>query len=118
MYHQPLVSASGLKPLVMGDLKELYNALSGCSREEIVLIIMKLMKENKIGYQDITTAYTKWLEYLKENVSEDYEQLKGHVITMWCEGEKNMVKNLKDTMHHLVDKKRINETHEGINSKF
>ena len=102
----------------MNDLKELYDALSKCSREELTLLTMKLMVNNKIGYQDITTAYTKWLEYLKENMSEDYEQLKSHVITMWCEGEKNMLKNLKDTMHHLVDKKRINETHERINSKF
>lgn len=102
----------------MNDLKELYDSLSKCSREEITLLIMKLMVNNKVGYQDITTAYTKWLEYLKENVSEDYEQLKSHVITMWCEGEKNMVKNLKDTMHHLLDKGRINDTHEHINSKY
>lgn len=102
----------------MNDLKELYDALSKCSREEITLLIMKLMVKNKVGYQDITTAYTKWLEYLKENVSEDYEQLKGHVITMFCEGEKNMTKNLKDTMHHLLDKGRINIKREEINSKY
>lgn len=98
----------------MITIKELYDELAKLTTEERVLIVLLLMKNDKLSYQDITTAYTEWLEFKREQISEDYQMLKGKVLEEWVE-PKNRVSKLKDTMHYLLDKGQINITHEQIN---
>jgi hypothetical protein len=41
-------------------------------------------------------------------------ELQSKVVTMWSGTKKDRDKNLKDIMHYLLDKGRINTTHEDI----
>ena len=77
-------------------------------------IILQLMMEEKVTYQDITTVYINYLEAVKEGAIENYDELKGMVIKTWAEGKANAYDNTKATMHYLLDKKKINGTHEDI----
>ena len=101
----------------MTDLKKIYEDLKDITLEERVFLIIQLMKERKLSYQDITTAYVNWLKYQEENISDDYQQLKSKVLEIWCYPAKERNTRLKDTMHYLLDKGQVNISHEQINTK-
>lgn len=101
----------------MEDLNKLYKELENITLEERVFLIIELMKNKKLSYQDITTAYVDWLNFQKENISEDYQQLKGKILDLWCYPSKERNTRLKETMHYLLDKGQVNISHKQINSK-
>ena len=96
----------------MGDL---LKALKTLPKEYLQVIILELMKDQKISYEDITQAYVEYLNMLRKGQSEAYLELQSKVVTMWSGNKKDRDKNLKDIMHYLLDKGRINTTHEDIN---
>ncbi len=93
---------------------EIMKALKALPKEYLQVIILELMKDQKISYEDITQAYVEYLDMLRKGQSEAYLELQSKIVTMWCGTKKNRDKNLKDIMHHLLDKGRINTTHEEI----
>ena len=93
---------------------EILKALKGLPKEYLQVIILELMKDQKISYEDITQAYVEYLDMLRKGQSEAYFELQSKVVTMWCGNKKDRDKNLKDIMHYLLDKGRINATHEDI----
>jgi hypothetical protein len=72
------------------------------------------MKDQNISYEDITQAYVDYLNMLRKGQSEAYIELQSKVVSMWAGTKKDRDKNLKDIMHYLLDKGRINTTHEDI----
>lgn len=93
---------------------ELLKQLKTLPKEYLQVIILELMKDQKISYEDITQAYVEYLDMLRKGQSEAYMELQSKVFTMWSGTKKDRDKNLKDIMHYLLDKGRINTTHEAI----
>lgn len=100
----------------MTDLKKLHDDLCDITIEERKYIILQLMKEGKITYQDVTDCYVAWLQHMKEHISDEYQDLKGRLISIWADKDKR-VRNIKDAMHDLLDKGQLNATHEQIEKK-
>ena len=95
-------------------MEEILKALKTLPKEYLQVIILELMKDQKISYEDITKAYVEYLNMLRKGQSKEYNKLIGKVLTMWCGTKKDRGQNLKDIMHYLLDKGRINTTHEDI----
>jgi hypothetical protein len=96
-------------------MEEILKALKKLPKEYLQVIILELMKDQKISYEDITQAYVEYLDMLRKGQSEAYFELQSKVVTMWYGTKKDRDKKLKDIMHYLLDKGRINTTHEDIN---
>ena len=96
---------------------EILKALKTLPKEFLQVIILELMKDQKISYEDITKVYVEYLDMLRKGQSEAYMELQRKVVTMWSGTKKDRDKNLKNIMHYLLDKGRINTTHEKIDSK-
>lgn len=98
----------------MMTLEKLYDELVNLTLEERVFIIIELMKADEVSYQDITTAYTGWLEFKRKQISKDYQELKSKVLNEFVGNKKDRTKALKDTIRYLVDKGQLNFTYEQI----
>ena len=98
-------------------MEEILKALKALPKEYLQVIILELMKDQKISYEDITQAYVEYLDMLRKGQSDAYMELQSKVVTMWSGTKKDRDKNLKNIMHYLLDKGRINTTHEKIDSK-
>jgi hypothetical protein len=96
---------------------EIYEDLCNIEKNERKFLVLKLMINDKLTYQDITECYVGWLSHIKEKISDDYQMLKGKVIDIWVE-PKNRFKKLRDAMHYLIDKGQLNLLHEDVNSKI
>lgn len=98
-------------------MEEILKALKTLPKEYLQVIILELMKEQTISYEDITKSYVEYLDMLRKGQSEAYMELQSKVVTMWSGNKKDRDKNLKDIMHYLLDKGRINTTHEKIDKR-
>ena len=95
-------------------MEEILKALKALPKEYLQVIILELMKDQTISYEDITQAYVQYLDMLRQGQSEAYMELQSKVVTMWSAYKKDRDNNLKEIMHYLLDKGRINTTHEDI----
>ena len=95
-------------------MEEILKLLKTLPNEYLQVIIIELMKDQKISYEDITQAYVEYLDVLRKGQSEAYMELQSKVVTMWSGTKKDRDQKLKDIMHYLLDKGRINTTHEMI----
>lgn len=95
-------------------MEEILKALKTLRKEYLQVIILELMKDQKISYEDITQAYVEYLDMLRKGQSEAYMELQGKVVSLFYAYKKYRDKELKDIMHYLLDKGRINTTHEDI----
>ena len=98
-------------------MEEITKALKALPKEYLQVIILELMKDQKISYEDITKAYVEYLDMLRKGQSEAYQELQSKVVSMWSGKKKDQDKKLKDIMHYLLDKGRINTTHEKIDKR-
>ena len=64
-----------------------------------------------------TKVYVEYLDMLRKGQSEAYLELQSKVIDMWSGAKKDCDQKLKDIMHYLLDKGRINTTHEKIDNR-
>ena len=96
-------------------MEEILKALKTLPKEYLQVIILELMKDQTISYEEITQAYVEYLNMLRKGQSEAYRELQNNIMTMWYGEKQDREKNLKDIMHHLLDEGRINTTHEDIN---
>ena len=87
-------------------------------KEILQYIVLKLMLENKLSYGDITQTYMQYLESIKNGALCDYDELKGMVIKAYADKPQNAPSHIKDIMHYLTDKGRVNATHEQIDAKY
>lgn len=95
-------------------MEEILKVLKTLPKEYLQVIILELMKDQKISYEDITQVYVEYLDMLRKGQSEAYLELQSKVVTMWFGTKKDRGQKLKDIMHYLLDKVRINTTHEDI----
>ena len=100
------------------ELPKVIEELKTLDKECLTIIFLELLKANKIGYEDITSAYVEYLEMLRKGATEDYLNLQYKVTNLWFDTKKNRDKNLKNIMHYLRDKGTINMTHEQIDKKW
>lgn len=98
-------------------MESLLNALKRLPKEFLQAIILELMKSECISYEDITKVYVDYLNMLRKGQSEAYLELQTKVVSMWGGKKKDRDKALKDIMHDLLDKGRINTTHEEIDKR-
>ena len=96
-------------------MEELLDLLKKQPKEVLLWIVFELMKDQKLSYEEITQAYIEYLDMLRKETSEAYLELQSKIVTMWSGYKKDRDKELKNIMHYLLDKGRINTTHEKIN---
>ena len=92
-------------------MEEIIKALKSLPKEFLAAIILDLMISECVSYEDITKVYVEYLDMLRKGQSEAYLELQSKVVAMWSG------KKLKDIMHYLLDKGRINTTHEKIDNR-
>lgn len=93
---------------------EILKALKALPKEYLQGIILELMKDQKISYEDITKVYVEYLDMLRKGQSEKFLTLQSKIVSMWCGNVKDRKDALKDAMHWLLDNGSINTTHEDI----
>lgn len=98
-------------------MEEIIKALKSLPKEFIAAIILELMISEKVSYEDITKVYVEYLNMLRKGQSEAYQELQYKVVDMWSGARKDRDKKLNDIMHYLLDKGRINTTHEKIDNR-
>lgn len=98
-------------------MEEIIKVLKTLPKEFIAAIILELMINECVSYEDITKVYVEYLDTLRKGQSEAYQELQYKVVDMWSGKKKDQDKKLKDIMHYLLDKGRINTTHEKIDAR-
>ena len=93
---------------------EILKALNTLPKEYLQVIILELMKDQKISYEDITQAYVEYLNMLRKGTSEKFLTLQSKIVSMYTGNVKDRKEKLKDAMHWLLDNGSINTTHEAI----
>ena len=93
---------------------EILKALKTLPKEYLQVVILELMKDQKISYEDITQAYVEYLDVLRKGQSEKFLTLQSKIVSMWNGNVKDRKDKLKDVMHWLLDNGSINTTHEDI----
>ena len=95
-------------------MEQILKALKTLPKEYLQVIILELMKDQKISYEDITKSYVEYLDMLRKGTSEKFLTLQSKIVSMWCGSVKDRRKEFKDIMHWLLDNGSINTTHEAI----
>lgn len=95
-------------------MEQILKALKTLPKEYLQVIILELMKDQNISYEDITQAYVEYLNMLRKGTSEKFLTLQSKMVSMWTGNVKDRKENLKDAMHWLLDNGSINTTHEYI----
>lgn len=95
-------------------MKEILKALKALPKEYLQIIILELMKDQNISYEDITKAYVEYLDMLRKGASEKFLTLQSKMVSMYTGNVKDRKDKLKDAMHWLLDNGSINTTHEDI----
>ena len=95
-------------------MEEILKSLKTLPKEYLQVIILELMKDQKISYEDITQAYVEYLNMLRKGTSEKFLTLQSKMVSIWTGNVKDRKDKLKDVMHWLLDNGSINTTHEEI----
>ena len=95
-------------------MKKILEALKALPKEYLQVIILELMKDQKISYEDITQAYIEYLNMLRKGTSEKFLTLQSKIVSMYTGNVKDRKEKLKDAMHWLLDNGSINTTHNDI----
>lgn len=95
-------------------MEEILKLLKTLPKEYLQVIILELMKDQKISYEEITQAYIEYLNMLRKGTSEKFLTLQSKIVSMWSGNVKDRKEKLKDAMHWLLDNGSINTTHEDI----
>lgn len=98
-------------------MEEIIKVLKSLPKEYLQVIILELMKDQKISYEDITQAYVEYLDMLRKGQSEKFLTLQSKIVSMWTGNIKDRRDKLKDVMHWLLDNGSINTTHEKIDKR-
>lgn len=95
-------------------MEQILKALKTLPKEYLQVIILELMKDQNISYEDITQAYVEYLNMLRKGTTEKFLTLQSKIVSMWAGNVKDRKEKLKDAMHWLLDNGSINTTHEYI----
>ena len=95
-------------------MEQILKALKALPKEYLQVIILELMKDQKISYEDITKSYVEYLNMLRKGTSEKFLTLQSKIVSMYTCNVKDRKDKLKDAMHWLLDNGSINTTHEDI----
>ena len=95
-------------------MEQILKLLKTLPKEYLQVIILELMKDQTISYEDITQVYVEYLDMLRKCTSEKYLTLQSKIVSMWSGNVKDRKDALKDAMHWLLDNGSINTTHEEI----
>lgn len=95
-------------------MEKILEALKTLPKEYLQVIILELMKDQKISYEDITKSYVEYIDMLRKGTSEKFLTLQSKIVSMWAGNIKDRKDKLKDAMHWLLDNGSINTTHEDI----
>ena len=100
-------------------MEQLYELLKSQPKGIILCLIYKLMMNDKFSFAELAELHVNHLEELKKCETEKLIQLRGKVITLWCDYKKNIGQNLIKLMQEAKDNGWANLTQEQIdNSKW
>ena len=95
-------------------MEEILKALKALPKEFLAAIILELMINECVSYEDITKVYVEYLDTLRKGQSEKFMTLQSKIVSMWTGNIKDRRDKLKDVMHWLLDNGSINTTHKDI----
>lgn len=99
-------------------MEELIKTLKSIPKDYLLLIILELMKDDKLSFTDIAMVHNDYLKELKEGQRDQYCELLKRATHIAYDWKKNREKNIKDMMHWLLDQGQLNTTHEDIDKKY
>lgn len=100
------------------SMEELIKTLKSIPKEYLLLIILELMKDDKLSFTDIAMVHNDYLKELKEGQRDQYWELFKRATHIAYDWKKNRDKNIKDMMHWLLDQGQLNTTHEEIDKRY
>lgn len=98
-------------------MNEILIQLQKLPKGQLLPIIFQLMCDGNISYHELTEMHVARLELLRKGQDEHYGVLKRKIIETFADSKKNYDKNIKNTMHYLLDCGEVNLTHGQIDAK-
>ena len=89
--------------------KELFEELSHLPKAFIVDIIVRLIINEVVSYNDVSLGYVKYVEALRRNNMADFEVLKQIIVKAYVD-ENHRSESIKDGMLFLYEKGQVNLT--------
>lgn len=100
-------------------MKELLNLLKQQPKEILLWIVLELMKDGTLSFNDIAETHIKYLEMLKKGETEKLMHLRSEVISLWTGNKKDISKSLVKIIQEGKDQGWVNINQEQIdNSKW
>lgn len=95
-------------------MEKLIKVLKSLPKEFLLVVIHELMKDETLSFTELAEVHNQYLKDLKEKQNDKYYELLKRTTHIAFDFKKNRDKNIKDTLHWLLDKGQINATHEQI----
>lgn len=92
--------------------KQIYEVLAGMPKEYLQVIILELMRNNKITFAELAELHVKHLEGLKRGETERLMKLRSKVIDLWVGTKKELPSKLVALMQEGKDQGWANITQE------
>lgn len=89
--------------------KELFEELSYLPRRFVIDIIVRLITNEVVSFDEVSLGYVKYVEALRRNNLADYEVLKQIICKAYVD-ENHRSENIKDGMLFLYEKGQVNLT--------
>lgn len=100
-------------------MQQLLEILKQQPKEILQWLILELMRGGNISFPEIAELHVQYLEELKKGESRKLMELRGKIVSMWCDNKKHIGRNLTSLMQEAKDNGWANITQEQIdNSKW
>lgn len=96
------------------DFVELYKQVQELPRDMRNILVIKLLAEEEVDYDTISTGYVEYIQRLKNEQTKEYNELQGYVHKIYAGYKKDRDKNIYDTILFLWRKKRINLSKDDV----
>lgn len=87
------------------DIYKLVQELPQFLRDSLVI---KLLVDEKVSYDAVSAGYIQYIQKLKREQTEEYNQLQYRTTRVYTDFKKNRDKNIDECIRFLAQKRRIN----------
>lgn len=94
--------------------EDLYEALKNLPKEYLNVIILQLMKDEKITFSELADMHVKYIEGLKQGNLKELSTLRANVIELWCGTRKELPSKLVSLIKKGKSEGWVNITEEKI----
>ena len=96
------------------DFNDLYKSVTELPEDMRNILVIKLLADEKVDYSTVSTGYVEYIQRLKNEQTNEYQELQQHVTKIYCDYKKNRDKNIFDAIVFLWKKRRINLSKDEI----